>query len=224
MSHFRTYSCSGYSQNPVTDKIAFTRANVRVLRAKSGHEALLFMTNSNRVREDLQALCKLTQLSDSETLTNIVVRKWEEILPEYEFRAFVWNSKITAMTQYYKTTYVPQMVTLKQSLEERMLTFFEEHVKEKIPITEYVVDFAVDPTSNKIWVVEINNPPPVAGQALFNWDDETDKRIIQGASPFEFRILTTAPSNPLSDVQGFLDSERERREKAATKQQRRLSF
>jgi hypothetical protein len=214
---------SGHPQDAVTDKIAYNRANVRVLRVTSGKQALFFFINSNRVREDLQALVKLTTLPDSEPLTQIVIRKWEEILPEFEYRAFIYNSKITAITQYYKTTYVPEMVALKESLQNRMISFFEENIKGRIPTTDYVVDFAVDPHSDTIWVVEINNPPPVAGQALFDWDSENDKQIITGQLPFEFRILETAPENPLADAQGFLDSEREKRESQSTKRRKRLS-
>lgn len=213
----------GFPQDKVTDKIAYTRANVRVLRVTSGAEAVSFMINSNRVREDLQALCKLTKLDETETLTNIVIRKWESILPEYEFRSFVYGSKMTAITQYYKTTYVPEMAKKKETLQEQMLSFFEEKVKSRIPIANYVIDFAIVPETNVIWVVEINNPPPVAGQALFDWDNETDRQVIRGELPFEFRILEKAPENPLSDVQSFLDSEREKREKINNKK-KRLSF
>jgi len=95
-----------------------------------------------------------------------------------------------------------------------------------IPISDYVIDFAV--VEDKIWVVELNNPPPVAGTALFDWKDPTDRSIIEGthsAISFEFRILQKMPENPLSDAQAFLDSEREKREKAAGSQsKRRLSF
>jgi hypothetical protein len=85
-----------------------------------------------------------------------VIRKWEPILPEYEFRAFVFNRKLTAVTQYYKTTYVPKMSEMKDILNERINSYFikTEHL---IPsrISDYVVDYAVDPFSDKIWIVEM---------------------------------------------------------------------
>ena len=37
---------------------------------------------------------------------NIVVRDWNEIEPELEFRAFVHKGKFTALTHYYKALYV----------------------------------------------------------------------------------------------------------------------
>lgn len=37
---------------------------------------------------------------------NIVVREWNQISPEYEFRAFVYKKRMTALTHYYKFLYV----------------------------------------------------------------------------------------------------------------------
>jgi hypothetical protein len=85
-----------------------------------------------------------------------VIRKWEHILPEFEFRAFVFNRKLTAITQYYKSTYVPKMSEQRENLEQRMKAFFNE-TEQLIPsrVSDYVVDFAVDPASEKIWIVEM---------------------------------------------------------------------
>lgn len=44
--------------NEVTSKIAYTRANVRVLKVANGAEAMALMLNSNRVHQDLQMMVK----------------------------------------------------------------------------------------------------------------------------------------------------------------------
>lgn len=63
-----------------------------------------------------------------------------------------------------------------------------------------------------------NTPPPVAGQALFDWDNEEDKKIIIGQSPFEFRIIEKEPSNPMEDIQYFIDGEiKKRKTKTVTR-------
>lgn len=208
----------GYPDDDVASKIAFTRANVRCLRVHSAREALGLMLNSNRVHEDLQMMVKLTTLPDDATITQIVIRKWEHILPEFEFRAFIFNRKLTALTQYYKTTYVPQMGEQREKLEQLMKNFYSE-TEHLIPsrILDYVVDYAVDPGSGKIWIVEINTPPPVAGQALFDWDDATDKNVLLGLSPFEFRIITERPADPVKDIRSFLEDEVAKRKKSQKK-------
>jgi len=207
----------GYSDNPVSSKIAFTRANVRCLRVYSASEALQLFLNSNRVHEDLQMMLKLTTLSDNDVITQVVVRKWEPILPEFEFRGFVFNRKLTAFTQYYKSTFVPRMCEMASELESRIFQFFE-NTQNFIPerVLDYVVDYAIDPHSDKIWIVEINTPPPVAGQALFDWENKEDHEILTGQKPFEFRILLTPPLNPMQDVQQFI-ADGEKNSKNATK-------
>eukprot|EP01126_Amoeba_proteus_P006192 TRINITY_DN12150_c0_g1_i2.p1 TRINITY_DN12150_c0_g1~~TRINITY_DN12150_c0_g1_i2.p1 ORF type:complete len:228 (+),score=47.45 TRINITY_DN12150_c0_g1_i2:908-1591(+) len=215
----------GYQEGPVMDRVAFTRANVRILRVTSGKQAMKLFLNSNRVHEDLRGMCSTTCLKDdSQTLTHIVVRKWEEILPEFEFRCFVYNHSITAITQYYKSTFVPQMVEMKEEIQEMIHEFFSVQIKNRIPVENYVLDLAVIPASKQIWVVEINNPPPVAGQALFDWKNEEDRNILEGRSPFELRVLLSPTDSPLSEVQGFLDSEREKRKKVQAIGKRRTSF
>lgn len=151
-------------------------------------------------------------------------------MPEFEFRAFIFNRKLTALTQYYKTTYVPQMSQQREKLEQLMKNFYSE-TEHLIPsrILDYVVDYAVDPGSGKIWIVEMyvfalmllltcsNTPPPVAGQALFDWDDATDKNVLLGLSPFEFRIITERPADPVKDIRSFLEDEVAKRKKSQKK-------
>jgi hypothetical protein len=161
-----------------------------------------------------------------------VIRKWEHILPEFEFRAFVFNRKLTALTQYYKTTYVPQMSEQREKLEQMIKAFFSE-TEQLIParVLDYVVDYAVEPASGKIWIVEMyvsrltiafflicrNTPPPVAGQALFDWDLEADKNILLGNSPFEFRIIVDRPADPMKDIRSFLEDEMAKKKKSEKK-------
>ena len=69
----------------------------------------------------------------------------------------------------------------------------------------YTVDFVLSPDLKIIRVIEVNNPPPVAGTSLFGtslamymqcnscnivavWDDPKDRDIIHNG-PFTFRIL-----------------------------------
>jgi len=101
-----------------------------------------------------------------------------------------------------------------------MIEFWEKNIKtifvEK-GVADYVVDFAIDPHSDKIWIVEINNPPPVAGQGCFNWENEIDLKIIRGELPFEFRILEKAPDDPLQEQRGWLQSEKDKKSKEGRK-------
>jgi hypothetical protein len=84
----------------------------------------------------------------------VVVREWVDILPEYEYRGFAAGGKLNALTQYYKACFVPQMVPRKQEIAAKILALFEE-VKDLIPVTNYVIDFAVTP--DRVYIVELNH-------------------------------------------------------------------
>lgn len=48
------------------------------------------------------------------------------------------------------------MAQMKEKLQERITSFYNE-TQHLIPerILDYVIDYAVDPNSNKIWIVEM---------------------------------------------------------------------
>lgn len=134
---------------------------------------------------------------------------------------------MTACSQYYAGTYVPELAKNKDKVAQRILDFFEK-TKNLISIQEYVVDYALDPKSDKIWIIEVNNPPPVAGQALFDWDNEKDRKTIM-EGPFEFRILEKPPKDPMKGQVAWLQMMKEElnkkeKEKSLKKNNKRLSL
>jgi hypothetical protein len=52
------------------------------------------------------------------------------------------------------------------------------------------VDVALDENLEKAWLIEVGNPPPVAGTGLYDWSNPEDRKVISGESgAFELRIL-----------------------------------
>lgn len=173
------------------DAIAYWRATSKAGQVKSGKEAVELLTRSNRIQQDL----KLGFLSHPDISEMLVVRKWEEIHPELEFRVFIVNNQITAITQYHKGLYVKLVADNIDVIKQLIFDKFEA-VKDLIvaPEQSYTIDFALlknandenHPFSDCI-VVEINDPPPTAGTSLFEWDDEGDRNILQHG-PFTIRV------------------------------------
>eukprot|EP01087_Luapelamoeba_hula_P023840 TRINITY_DN8860_c0_g1_i3.p1 TRINITY_DN8860_c0_g1~~TRINITY_DN8860_c0_g1_i3.p1 ORF type:complete len:471 (+),score=65.27 TRINITY_DN8860_c0_g1_i3:52-1464(+) len=182
----------------IEDIVLFTRAGSLALKVTSGMEAIELLVRSQRTYEDI-SLLELIGGRDNFDM-QLIVREWcEELLPEWEFRAFVHNKEMTAMTHYYPFTYVPEIHEKKKEIEVRLLEFWAS-IKDRILLEDYTVDFAISPDLSKIWIVEINNPPPVAGVALFDWDSAADRKIIK-EGPFEFRVLSAMPAqNPLNRI------------------------
>lgn len=71
--------------------------------------------------------------------------------------AIVQKNEITLITHYYQNCYVKEIVDREDEIVERIRNKFNE-LNKFIPIDTYTIDFCVDPNSDKIWLIEINNP------------------------------------------------------------------
>ncbi len=111
----------------------------------------------------------------------------------------------------------------KEAIAQQIRSFYEEKLRDTIPASTYVIDFALLPDGQLI-VVELNpfvrsaQPPPACASAcgnsltlsaahqapntspgLFDWTKDED--VLKGVKPFEFRILV-----PLLLFEAFLQS------------------
>ena len=194
---------------------SFYRCATKSLCVKNGFEAIELLCRSyQRIFTDLN-MAMLKQGEENLKLC-CVVRKWYDIVdPIWEFRLIVKDYKPTALTQYHKTIIIPNGARYKQFLQDRILREFNE-IKDKLDkkLRDYTIDFAVvlkdkdaqnipmqfedddkdekdevkeDPI-DKVYLIEINHEPPIAGTALFDFKDEEDRKIMNGEKPFEFRL------------------------------------
>lgn len=196
------------------DKLAFTRAAGRSLRVESAEEALDLMIASQRILEDLsESLLASSEGQGSPFDMSVVVRQWVDLPSEWEFRCFVVDGSLTAISQYFAKTYVPAMAKHKDAVLQALRAFFDETKGLLGDLQTYIVDYAVewsDGAVQKIWIVEINNPPPVAGTSMFSKKDPADLDILWGRAPFEFRIVTSLPDDPMKNHRMWLEMQQQR--------------
>ena len=69
----------------------------------------------------------------------------------------IYNNEITVITHYYENCYVKEIVDREDEIVSRIRAKFDE-INKKVPISNYTIDFCVDPNSDKVWLIEINNP------------------------------------------------------------------
>ena len=106
-----------------------------------------------------------------------------------EFRGFVWDGKLTSIGQYNHPVCFPQLLSRVSEIKSELEGFFSS-VKEHIPLSRYIVDFAWTPS--RVYLVEVN---PFDGEVVFPastglWDWEKDReRMMNG--PLELRIRLT---------------------------------
>ncbi|KAL6618434.1 hypothetical protein U3516DRAFT_796516 [Neocallimastix sp. 'constans'] len=186
---------------------AFVDACCKVLRVRNGTEAMFLILHSDRVYSDIIRM-ELTNAKSSKV--QLAVRRWDSrVVPALEFRSFVYNHTMTSCTQYYKLIYDPFMEEHSNEISNAIVAFHDKYIKPRITIPNYTVDFAVSADLKDIICVELNNPPPAAGTALFHWDKPEDRTVIE-KGPYQFRCNTSLPETSFNDINKpfptFIDS------------------
>lgn len=177
------------SSNPTQSDAANSRlcamyyASLQAMKVYSAEEALELLLDSKRIAFDL----KLDLQFPEEFTTSIIVRPWISIPLHSEFRAFVCNGKMNAISQYYSWCYFETLAQKKDQYLQWILEFFER-IQQKIKLVDYVIDFVVL-DSGQVLVLELNPFNPSTGGCLFDW--KNDQKILK-EGPLEFRILPAA--------------------------------
>jgi len=139
-----------------------------LMKVSSSSEVVDLLGSSYRVYCDLLWWQKYRIEDTPNENMNIILRKWCEIKAEEEFRCFVFDGKITGISQYfcYKVFGSLQDAKTVATIKKRILTFFNS-IKSSISLPHYVLDVAVTPSL--VFAIEVN-PLRTSGSSLFEWE------------------------------------------------------
>eukprot|EP01129_Flabellula_baltica_P010931 TRINITY_DN4690_c0_g3_i1.p1 TRINITY_DN4690_c0_g3~~TRINITY_DN4690_c0_g3_i1.p1 ORF type:complete len:354 (+),score=66.02 TRINITY_DN4690_c0_g3_i1:103-1164(+) len=185
--------------------LALYRSGLKGLRVFSGREALELILSSFRIYEDLLREDESEHSKISEF--KMFVREWIEFPMEMEFRAFVYNGQLNAISQCYDEWWFEGLDRVFDGACLKVRTFFEEEIREKLPIDSYIIDFAI--IEEQVKVIELNPFQLYAsGPGLFNWEDENDVKIMT-EGPYTTKIRVEPPevsAGILTDVNSTIDN------------------
>ena len=196
-------------------------ALMQLLRVHNSTEVMWLLLCSERTTTDVNAHAALLPNEKKgisheafELLPRLAFcfREWnEEMLehPAFEFRAFVCNNSLNALTQYATDQYSSELNESKDEVAERILNFFNNYCKGPLSqIGSYVIDFYAPPkcaaSYPQVLVVELNTFSSYAGGSLFKWS--SDYSVFKNG-PFEFRIVTQPVEYSANDIpKGYLQA------------------
>lgn len=160
--------------------IARIRAGIRSLKVASGADALDILLHSDRILLDLTEALDLSEQFNMA----VILRESVDVPIHMEFRGFVRNRTLTALSQYYHYVHFSELQSRKDEIQCKIFDFFES-VRDKIPLESCIMDFIL--IDDQVRIVELN--PFVFGTeaGLFSW--RSDQKILE-EGPFEFRIRT----------------------------------
>jgi hypothetical protein len=166
------------------DKImCLLETGMEVLKMYSAMDVLETFCSSERVAQDMRiALEHPDRFSQ-----NFIIRQWIDITPDMEFRGFVNNGKLNALSQYNYLVYYPHLVLSASELSEKIQAYHANVIHPKLAhkFKEYIIDFAF--ADGRLWVIELNPFLPSTDAALFSWKSELS---ILTLGPFQFRVQT----------------------------------
>lgn len=165
------------------ENIIFDDVHIRTEKVslKYGKNGVIKYNNMVDIIESLvSSICNHCPLRNIEKLKLYLI-PWKEINPLKEFRIFVYNNNITAISQQELYT-INTIASNKNIFKwiEIILNYFDKKIKNKfIDIKNYSIDFAIldDDTP---YFIEINSfgKEYAAGSALFHW--LVDEEILYG--------------------------------------------
>jgi hypothetical protein len=168
--------------------VLFFDAAGKALRYKTAEELLRAFILSTRILQDMLIYLQL----EDDSHQNFVFREWEPVPVDAEFRLFVVNGVLTAISEYMFKLYSPRLIASQNSIRTHLTTYYAEVIAPAIGhlYVKYIVDVTIrgfsgsNETDWRPQVLEVN--PLVAleagfsGEALFA--DEKGKQILMGTA------------------------------------------
>ncbi|UXI18822.1 hypothetical protein NH340_JMT04765 [Sarcoptes scabiei] len=100
----------------------------------------------------------------------LIVRKWIEINPSMEFRCFIVNQTIVAISQRDVRTYYEHIAKEQSIIVQDIFEFFNNRIRAKFPLHNYVID-VFRPDINSIVLIDVNVFGPLTDSLLFDWEE-----------------------------------------------------
>ncbi|CAM6129597.1 unnamed protein product [Calypogeia fissa] len=142
------------------------------LKCKNFGEVLLLLKASDSVVHDLCHAfdgCEDKAREQPEEIV-LALRKWYDLRPEREFRAFVFGKVLVGICQREVTGFYPALVGCVDEFEFAMADFFHEYIRDQFDAENYTFDCYV----TKDGTVKLLDFNPWAGSTLpllFSWEE-----------------------------------------------------
>eukprot|EP01086_Lenisia_limosa_P016377 TRINITY_DN6122_c0_g1_i1.p1 TRINITY_DN6122_c0_g1~~TRINITY_DN6122_c0_g1_i1.p1 ORF type:complete len:394 (+),score=81.63 TRINITY_DN6122_c0_g1_i1:118-1299(+) len=198
-------------------------ASMDALKVKSAKDAVTLLSSSERIMQDmLMALDYPDRFRE-----HIVVRPWVDMHPSLEFRCFVKDQKMCAISQYNHLVYYEFLTKeVMQWVARQTDEFFHNEVIPALKdrYNDYVLDlvflyndengessnnlsFLTPKLMNTGWqiaVIEINPYESTTDGALFSWERE---KILMAQPPSDDDLNPDAKDRLYQDVNPTVDSQ-----------------
>jgi hypothetical protein len=122
----------------------------------------------------------------------LVLRKWCNLNPSMEFRCFVRQNELIAISQRDHTQHYVHLIQDRARIQDLLVDFFEDIVRNRFgngSMHNYVMDVYLD-QKNRVWLLDFNIWARSTDSLLFEWselltmdtEDEPNFRLVETAN------------------------------------------
>uniref|UniRef100_A0AAQ5YHK3 Translation initiation factor eIF2 assembly protein n=1 Tax=Amphiprion ocellaris TaxID=80972 RepID=A0AAQ5YHK3_AMPOC len=164
------------------------------LQCNSLSDIFLLFKSSDFITHDLtQPFLQCSDQDSPDPAINyeLVLRKWSELIPGGEFRCFVKENKLIAISQRDYTQYYQHILKQEPQICQAIQEFFSQHIQYNFLDEDFVFDVYRD-SQGRVWLIDLNPFGEVTDSLLFSWDELTSgEEIAQGQEGPAFRYTTS---------------------------------
>ncbi|GMM38601.1 cell proliferation protein [Saccharomycopsis crataegensis] len=175
------------------------------LKCSSASEVYLLLNASSYIVHDLSQ--SLDECSDIDVANlkkehkglkfDLILKEWFDINPAWEFRCFVRDRRIVAVSQR-DPNYYDYLHKMKESIKDKLFDFFDIHLKRTFQSETFVFDVYLPDKSEKVWLIDINPFSRTTDSLLYSWheilnldlsnydEDDFDMRLVNEFSTARF--------------------------------------
>ncbi|XP_032673362.1 cell division cycle protein 123 homolog [Odontomachus brunneus] len=112
----------------------------KTLKCKTLEEVYLLLKSSDRIAKDLNTARSLRESQESPLSFCLVLKQWQDIDPCTEFRCFVMDNELIAISQRDISQYHKSYESEKYSIQTDIESFFLGRIKGRFPLRNYSFD------------------------------------------------------------------------------------
>jgi hypothetical protein len=178
------------------------------IKCESADDAMNLILTSERVYLDLLREIKSFKNVNYKFETRVVLREWVDMNGSMEFRCFVKDNTMLAITQYNHYILVEELLNndFLLSIRDKIYEYWNSNIKSRLEyLSDYVIDFAVLDSGSLI-VVELNPFNKLTGSSMFDWD--TDKDMLLNSDTKHINkedIVIRSKQTPYGNVNDLAD-------------------
>jgi len=164
----------------------------RTLRCHCIRDILLLLKSSDFVTHDLTVPfehCSDVADSLNQSVSNhLVLRQWQDISVESEFRCFVINNVVVAICQRHTGIHFPHLTVHKEAICSDILHFYNTNIERKFADADFTFDVWRKSTED-IVLLDFNPFGPVTDSLLFSWNESMSWSSHDPPGRCEFRCV-----------------------------------